>query len=59
MPDNPEVGHQNPSSVPSIALGVLNGVELVNEHFARTHLHLAAGTFFANHGREVKEESPH
>ena len=40
MPDDPEIGHQHPPSVPGVSLRVLDAVQSVNENFPRAHLHL-------------------
>ncbi len=42
VPKHSEVGDQEPPAVASIALGVLDGGQRVDQHLARPHLHLPA-----------------
>ena len=38
VPDDPEVGHQQPAPVPGVPLGVLDAVQFVNKYFPRPFL---------------------
>ena len=41
MPYDSQVGDQDPALVAGVALGVLDRVQLVNEHLPWAHFHLA------------------